>query len=95
MVYYHSCETCKNFGNYECDDLREKEYLHREDKDCYEPKININNDKYTEKRVAREILSIIEEVCFSKKYFDYRVSYGSNGQRDLIIQTIKEKYEIG
>lgn len=47
-----------------------------------------------EKRVAREILSMIEEVCFSKKFFEYRCNYGSNGQRDLIIKTIKEKYEI-
>lgn len=47
-----------------------------------------------EKRVAREILSMIEEICFSKKFFEYRCNYGSNGQRDLIIMNIKEKYGI-
>ena len=47
-----------------------------------------------EKRVAREILSIIEEICFSKKYHKYRCDYGSNGQRDLIIETIEEKYSV-
>ena len=29
------CETCKNFNNCGCDDLREREYLRREGKDCY------------------------------------------------------------
>ena len=29
------CETCKNFGKCGCDDLREREYLRREGKDCY------------------------------------------------------------
>ena len=48
-----------------------------------------------EKRVAREILSIIEYVCFSNKFRDYRVNYGSNGQRDFIIDAIKQRYEIG
>ena len=52
------------------------------------------NDKYIEKRVAREILNIIEMISFSEEYKEYRISYGSNGQRDLILQTIKEKYEV-
>ena len=47
-----------------------------------------------EKKVAREILSMIEEVCFSEKFRDYRVDYGSNGQRDFIINAIKTRYEI-
>ena len=47
-----------------------------------------------EKRVAREILNIIERVCFSEEYRDFRVGYGSNGQRDLIIQMIEDKYDI-
>lgn len=47
-----------------------------------------------EKRVAREILSIIERVCFSEEYRDYRVRFGSNGQRDLVIQMIEDKYDI-
>ena len=46
------------------------------------------------KRVAREILSIIEEICFSDEYREYRINYGSNGTRDLILATIKKKYGI-
>ena len=42
-------------------------------------------------QTAREILNIIEEVCFSKEYLQYRVNYGSNGQRDLIIRLINSK----
>lgn len=48
----------------------------------------------TEKRVARELLSIIEKFCFSQESIEYRVNQGSNGTRDLIIKTIKEKYDI-
>ena len=54
----------------------------------------MNSEVYAEKRVAREILSIIEEICFSDKYLQYRVDNGSNGQRDLIIEKIKEKYDV-
>lgn len=45
-----------------------------------------------ERQAARDILSFIELVCFSEEYMQYRVKYGSNGQRDLIIDTIKERY---
>lgn len=52
-------------------------------------------DKEIYQRVtAREILNIIEEVCFSKHYLEFRVNEGSNGQRDLIIRLIKEKYKV-
>ena len=53
------------------------------------------NDTYIEKRVAREILSIIEKICFSDEFREYRVNQGSNGTRDLIIKSIKERYEVG
>lgn len=53
-----------------------------------------DNDTCTEKSIAREILSIIEEICFSDKFKEYRINYGSNGTRDLIIKTIQEKYSI-
>ena len=53
------------------------------------------NDKYIEKRVAREILNIIERISFSEEYKEYRIAHGSNGQRDLIIQMIKERYNVG
>lgn len=55
----------------------------------------LDNEQCTEKRVAREILSTIEKVCFSDEFRDYRVNNGSNGQRDLIIKFIKERYEVG
>lgn len=46
------------------------------------------------KRVAGEILDIIDEVCFSEAYREYRSNYGSRGERDLIISTIKERYGV-
>lgn len=55
----------------------------------------LDNDKCTEKRVAREILSIIEQICFSNEFIEYRVNQGSHGTRDLIIKLIKERYEVG
>jgi hypothetical protein len=61
----------------------------------YENSTNKRNVTYEEKRVAREILSMIEQVCFSDEYRDYRVGYGSKGQRDLIIHMIKDTYDIG
>ena len=69
------------------------------EKERFEEIIISNVDKtedevITEKRVAREILSMIEEICFSKKFSEYRINNGSNGQRDLIIMNIKEKYGI-
>lgn len=55
------------------------------------------NDKDIEigsRKAARDILSKIEEVCFSEKYAQYRIDYGSHGERDLIIQWIRNKYHI-
>jgi hypothetical protein len=45
-----------------------------------------------ERRVAREILTMIEEICFSEEYKNFRIDYGTHGQRDLIIKNINEKY---
>lgn len=47
-----------------------------------------------ERKAAREILSLIEEIYFSEEYTDFRINKGSNGQRDLIIAKIKEKYSV-
>lgn len=55
---------------------------------------NMTEHEIIEKRVAREILNIIERVCFSEEYRNFRIGYGSNGQRDLIIQMIEDKYDI-
>lgn len=52
----------------------------------------MSNDKIIERRVAREILSIIDEIYFSDKYKEYRINYGSNGTRDLIINSIVNLY---
>ena len=60
-----------------------------------ERKESIMTDKEIyQKQAARDILSIIEEVCFSKTYTDFRINYGSNGQRDYIITYIKNTYDI-
>ena len=47
-----------------------------------------------QRQAARDILSVIEEVCFSKAYIKFRADNGSNGQRDFIIDYIKEKYDV-
>ena len=47
-----------------------------------------------EKIVARDILHLIEDVCFSEEYREFRHRYGTKGQHDLIVQTIKEKYGL-
>lgn len=54
----------------------------------------LDNDTCIEKRVAREILSIIENIYFSDEFKEYRVNQGSNGTRDLIIKSIQERYDI-
>ena len=56
--------------------------------------MHLDNDTCIEKRVAREILSIIESICFSDEFREYRVNQGSNGTRDLIIKTIQERYNV-
>ena len=52
----------------------------------------MTNDNIVERRVAREILNIIEKIYFSEEYKQYRINYGSNGTRDLILNTIENKY---
>ena len=47
-----------------------------------------------QRATAREILNMIEEICFSEHYLEFRINKGSNGQRDLIIKLIKEKYDV-
>lgn len=53
------------------------------------------DEKYIEKRVAREILTMIERIYFSEEYKEYRINYGSNGTRDLLIDSIKKLYNVG
>jgi hypothetical protein len=55
---------------------------------------NVHDHIVVEKRVAREILNIIERVCFSEEYKEFRINRGSNGQRDLIIQMIRDEYDV-
>lgn len=38
---------------------------------------------------------MIETICLSEEFREYRVNYGSNGQRNLIIKNIKEIYGVG
>lgn len=55
----------------------------------------MNSEDIVKKKVAREILSMIETIYFSEEFREYRVNYGSNGQRDLIIENIKKIYGVG
>lgn len=55
----------------------------------------MTNERLIEKRVAREILTIIEKIYFSEEYREYRINYGSNGIRDLLISSIKKLYDVG
>ena len=57
-------------------------------------KEKLNSEDVIKKRVAREILSMIETVCFSDEFIEYRTNSGSNGTRDLIIENIKETYDV-
>ena len=50
--------------------------------------------KIYQKQVAKDILLTIEKVCFSDAFLQFRVNNGSNGQRDYIINYIKNKYNI-
>lgn len=52
----------------------------------------MNEKELIQREVAREILTIIEKVCFSEEYREFRIDNGSNGQRNLIIKMIKEQY---
>ncbi len=42
----------------------------------------------------QEILNKINEVCFSEKWKEFRIDYGSNGQRDFLIDYIKQMLPI-
>ena len=46
------------------------------------------------KVAAIEILQLIEQVCFSEEFINFRVDHGSHGERDYIITQIKERYGI-
>ena len=49
------------------------------------------NPKSCENAINREVvLSKIKEVCFSKEWLQFRVNNGSNGQRDFLINYIKQ-----
>lgn len=55
----------------------------------------MKNDDIIKKKVARDILSMIETIYFSEEFRKYRINYGSNGVRDLIIENIKKTYGVG
>ena len=54
----------------------------------------MTNKELYSRITARNILSIIEQICFSEEFKEYRINYGSNRTRDLIIKTIKKNYDI-
>lgn len=49
----------------------------------------MSNEEIIKKRVAREILSMIETVCFSEEFREYRVNNGSNGTRIWLLKILK------
>jgi hypothetical protein len=53
------------------------------------------DEERIEKRVAREVLTMIEKIYFSEEYKEYRINHGSNGTRDLLINSIKNLYNVG
>lgn len=57
--------------------------------------MQIDSENVIKRRVAREILSMIENVCFSEELREYRINNGANGTRDLNIENIKKTYEVG
>lgn len=54
----------------------------------------MNDKEFIEKRVAMEIIIKIREIYFSEEYSQYRIDYGSNGTRDLLIDSIKKMYDV-
>lgn len=54
----------------------------------------MSNEDIIKKQTAREILSMIENICFGKEFEQYRCDNGSNGTRNLIIQKIKDMYGV-
>lgn len=74
---------CNGYKTEYCDDTIKKE-----------ERIFMSNEDIIRKRVAREILSMIETVCFSEEFKEYRVDQGSNGCRDLIIENIRKTYDV-
>ena len=49
-------------------------------------------EEYIRREVAEEILDLINRVCFSRGFRDYRIKYGSKGEIDLIKSTIEKRY---
>ena len=74
---------CDGYGTKYCDDIKQEDQMF------------MSNEEIIKKRVAREILSMIETVCFSEEFREYRVNNGSNGTRNLIIENIKKTYSVG
>lgn len=82
-------------------DLRKKlaEYLEQEPCEDAEldfvqshKKIPVNLEPYDDTISRQAVLDKIKEICFSREqeWVDFRVSQGSNGQRDLIINFIED-----
>lgn len=83
---FHSLDLHIEFTNYDL------EYY---DEIKGEGKMYMNNEDAITKKVARQILSMIETICFGEEFKEYRVNNGSNGTRDLIIENIKKTYNVG
>ena len=52
----------------------------------------LNAEQLITRKVAREILTMLEIIYFSEEYQEYRINQGSNGTRDLVLESIRERY---
>lgn len=83
---YHSevCEECRFYPN--CDHMTQDDITELTIKD-----LEALEQQPCEDCISREkVLSEIETVCFSKEWIEFRLDNGSNGERDYIINYIKE-----
>ena len=59
--------------------------------EALEETIKVLQPESCEDAISRQaVLNKIKEVCFSKEFIKFRVDYGSNGQRDFILNFIEE-----
>lgn len=52
----------------------------------------LDQEQLITRKVAREILTMLEKIYFSEEYKEYRINQGSNGTRDLVLASIKGRY---
>ena len=89
-----SCDTCKHDEAFGCPSFihdRCENYSEWEQADKSKGKA-LEQEPCEDAISRRAVLNKIKEVCFSREqeWVDFRVSQGSNGQRDFLINYIKQ-----